>query len=1353
MLEQGSSSQRFPESNLSACTDPLTGLFNRYYLNQVFPQTLEDAEKEDFKVCVFIIDVDDFKHVNDTYGHLAGDEVLKSVSEVFKKCVREDDVVIRYAGDEFIVLSKRLDSKLASVIGDRIVSGVNNNIIKSKDGQKIQVTISGGFAVYPHDGKTQEELIENADQALYLSKQRGKNRISALSEVAMGLVTKKEMLKIFPCRNFIDREVQFDKLKKIWQFSGESNTPVVFIKGEIGIGKSRILQEFDRYASKEDWFCLKVECGQKHTVQPYYVLSQALTRCLKENEVLSRAIYFLSPKEVEALSCIVPSLKEKIGVNASIFDKSIAEDSKELSVNLFKGLRSLFIELSRQNGFFLYFDNIQWLDKAAFELLNYFIEWESGRRLFICGSLCEDDLRKMELPCMEFLSASRKEVNFSVIEMTPFSLEETRNMVVGIFPDIDAKDDFFDSIHSLSKGNPLFIEELLKYLIESEKIFYKNNSWQMAELGGGDIPASLDDVMKRRIKGLDAETKEILVQAALIGEDFQLETLRRLVERNEGYLLELIDRAKQKVIIAETDTPKGFNFLNSYLQKVFYDELTPAQKSGLHNKLGDMFSEGYANNPSAAAGDVLYHYNKADNKSKLTEYSQVLSKHSLELFNPRQLSEYLEILSKEVASQPDANAEEAQIKQLDAEIDDEALAQIAELIKLIFAAVKNINLYPPLNRIREESGKRVYEQFMEMLKSAQNLTFSEVEKILLVNGRRIPLKEEKKTVVGDFIALMIELDIKALQILHAVNEKELIDFLNILAREPDETRSRGGILVLLKEKEISNIKINVADYGQLAMRNVKQAAKEKLVSMVLMDFLSGKTSSSSVDKNAVLRLLQSAPDEMAENIIKTAATAGSTGQKAKIIAENIGNLGAHILPGGWAAYKDDLAKLLKNLNADMRNEVVSFAQNSIDQRMNIIKEVVGNFSDEEIIEMITSGYSSDKMSLLNMRELMNKLVFDDQKKARVLDKLEHELRKMGIEESEISFITQKEYKAQSLEDRMQTLLNLPPALYSNVGIDDVKTLIKDLTSLPKKDNLSKLIAHFLAQLENALPESRSVLFDLIAFSLSLFSCDTDEFDALFAEIIETYARYVMEEKSRDNYDLLLKGVQISISWVIVSTKNMISVKRWIIRNRFSCLNRLLENLFKLTATEAESGESAQTKEIKSLAANFLQLPFVTELVNILINELADPSLEYIVIIEDMLARFGRPALRALIVSSMEEEKIFSPFEGYIYQRKIVNIFKKTGEPAVEEIIGYLNKEYDVRKLAVLIRFLGELKSDKIAEALKPFLIHKDYNVKEELVAALGKIGGVKSKNMLIQIKRDKDRRISVLAATELKKFK
>ena len=115
---------------------------------------------------------------------------------------------------------------------------------------------------------------------------------------------------------------------------------------------------------------------------------------------------------------------------------------------------------------------------------------------------------------------------------------------------------------------------------------------------------------------------------------------------------------------------------------------------------------------------------------------------------------------------------------------------------------------------------------------------------------------------------MIELDIKALQILRAVNEKELNDFLRILAQEPDETRSKGGILVLLKEKEISNIKINVADYGQMAMRSVKQAAKEKLVSMVLMDFLSGKTSSASVDKNAVLKLLQSAPDELAGNIIK-----------------------------------------------------------------------------------------------------------------------------------------------------------------------------------------------------------------------------------------------------------------------------------------------------------------------------------------------------------------------------------------------------------------------------------------------------------------------------------------------------
>ncbi|MCG2710896.1 MAG: diguanylate cyclase [Candidatus Omnitrophica bacterium] len=1353
MNEHGSFSHNFAEEKRAADIDPLTGLFNRYYLDQIFPESLKNAEKNNLELCVFIIDIDDFKHINDTYGHLAGDAVLKSVAEIFNHSVRDDDVVIRYAGDEFIILSKEVGYKLASIIGERIITGINRNIVERKDGEKIHVSISGGFAIYPYDGTLEEELIENADRALYLSKQKGKNRISAVNEVTRGIVAKKEMLRIFPCRKFIGRQAQIAMLKKAWQNSSAAKTPLVFVKGEMGIGKTRIIKEFDKDVSKEGAMCLKVECQPKHIEEPYYSIAQALGKYFKKNEVFFNAVYFLSPQEVEALMYIIPSLRESLKSDPKAFHTGFNAEDKELSINLFKALRNLFIEISRQNGLLLCFDDIQWLDKATFELLNYFIEWESGRKLLICGCLCEDELKNVSSPCLDFLSNPKKTVNLSLIEIPCFSLEQTKELVGNIFSNIDAENNFFESIHSLGQGNPLFIEELLKYLIESETIFYKDKKWQMNVLKNVDIPASLDEIMKRRIKGLDSETKEMLAQAALIGEDFHLETLRGLVEKNEGYLLELIDRAKQKFMIMEADKAKGFNFNSSYLQKAFYNELTFAQKNGLHNKAGKVISELYARNPSAAAGDLLYHYNMADNKAKLKEYNQILTKNSLALFNPRQVDDYIEILSGELAHESGQKVSQPQIKQITAEIDAEALSQIGDLIKLIYNAVKNMGLYPPKNRIREESIKRVYEQLLEMLKSGQSLTFSEVEKILLINGRRIPLKAEKKAVISNFVSSMIELDVKALQFLPSLEETELVEFLNIFAEEPDSIRTRGGVVVLLKEKGINNIKINVADYGQMAMSSVKHPVKERLISMVLTDFLTGKASSANVDKNAVLNLMQSVPEEVAANIVKVAGKASSSAEKAKIITESIGNLGEQILPGGWTDYKNELVKLLKNLNAETRNEVVLIAQDSKDPKMDIIKEVVAKFSDDEIIEMIISGYSHDKTNLLNMRELVNKLIFDDARKNKILTKLEQELRKKGLEESEISFITQKDYKSQALEDRLQGLLNLPAALYPDMGIDNVKKLIEDLASLPKKSDFNKLISQFLRQMQEAAFKDRAVLFDLSMFSLSLFTCDTDEFDELFCKIIEVYTGYVTKENNRDNYKLLLEGVQGIINWVISSTKSAISVKRWVMRKRFSCLNRLLESLFKFAALKAGQEQPPQDKELRNLVANFLQQPSNIEIIDILINELKDSSAEYIEMIEDMIVRFGPKALRVLILSSLEEEKMFDPFESYIYQRKIVNILKKMENIAVEEIISYLSKEYDIKKLLVLIRFAAEFKNDKIIEALKFFLTHQDNNLKEELILALGKIGTQKSKALLTQMKSDKDRKIACLAASEIKKFK
>ncbi|WP_310832749.1 sensor domain-containing diguanylate cyclase [Paenibacillus pedocola] len=151
-----------------AMTDLLTGLTNRRALDISINQWI--AARVPFSVIV--LDVDKFKFVNDTYGHLAGDEVLKSVAEILTASIRPGDICARYGGEEFVLLLPRTKPDHAYTVAERI----RKTLEKSEVPLPIKVTSSQGIAHYPTHGRTREELLGHADEALYSAKHTGRNR-------------------------------------------------------------------------------------------------------------------------------------------------------------------------------------------------------------------------------------------------------------------------------------------------------------------------------------------------------------------------------------------------------------------------------------------------------------------------------------------------------------------------------------------------------------------------------------------------------------------------------------------------------------------------------------------------------------------------------------------------------------------------------------------------------------------------------------------------------------------------------------------------------------------------------------------------------------------------------------------------------------------------------------------------------------------------------------------------------------------------------------------------------------------------------------------------------------------------
>ncbi|MBW2431394.1 MAG: diguanylate cyclase [Deltaproteobacteria bacterium] len=155
--------------------DPLTGLYNYRYLQTCLDEEIERSRRYGHKFFILMIDADHFKDINDTYGHLFGDHVLKKIGELILRELRSTDRLFRYGGEEFLVIMNELSkTEVVNVVSRQMASIRNHTFIH--EGQKAKVTVSMGGAFFPEDAENKVNLIKTADQALYRAKDAGRDR-------------------------------------------------------------------------------------------------------------------------------------------------------------------------------------------------------------------------------------------------------------------------------------------------------------------------------------------------------------------------------------------------------------------------------------------------------------------------------------------------------------------------------------------------------------------------------------------------------------------------------------------------------------------------------------------------------------------------------------------------------------------------------------------------------------------------------------------------------------------------------------------------------------------------------------------------------------------------------------------------------------------------------------------------------------------------------------------------------------------------------------------------------------------------------------------------------------------------
>lgn len=165
-----------------AITDELTGLHNRRHFYDEFQRDLMRAERHGRPLAVLVIDVDRFKDINDILGHQVGDEILRQIASVLRQLTRSSDVVARIGGDELGILLYEADTPQARALAERLCEAVRNHSYEAIGKHaEVQPTLSIGLACFPADGRDVKTLLASADNALYLAKDLGKDRVEYLA--------------------------------------------------------------------------------------------------------------------------------------------------------------------------------------------------------------------------------------------------------------------------------------------------------------------------------------------------------------------------------------------------------------------------------------------------------------------------------------------------------------------------------------------------------------------------------------------------------------------------------------------------------------------------------------------------------------------------------------------------------------------------------------------------------------------------------------------------------------------------------------------------------------------------------------------------------------------------------------------------------------------------------------------------------------------------------------------------------------------------------------------------------------------------------------------------------------------
>ena len=578
---------------------------------------------------LLIIDVDHFKLINDTYGHLQGDDALLEMADILRGSLRGYDVPARYAGDEFVALLPDTPVDGAREVADRVSAAVRGHAFRVRGkNAALPITVSIGVASFPEHGGDYDTVFTAADRALYRVKRQGRDGAAIASST--GEDPGHLPLSI---ERFVGRVEELRSLVRFLDDGSIGKPRVVALSGEAGVGKSTLIKQLEPEVRLRAGSLVTGRCQEADVQPPYAPWAEVINAIRRLDRVPIRAW--------GELSQLVPALAadasgDKSGGSRYALLEEIAEYIRIAATN-----RPLVIVL----------DDMQWADSASWDTLEYLIPQLESERLLICLTIRAEETYGETLERRRRLS--RNEL-FHELVVSRLTRDELKQWIEAAFHRQDVGREFLAFLYRHTEGNPLFVVQVLRTLVDEGAIWYTGERWEWRPVSELRLPVGVADLISRRLSRLSPESHAILTAAAVIGREFDIDLAIDAGAGTEDELLDAIDEGvKASVLQAAADRGGDrYSFQHVKMAEVLRESVNPRRLKKIHESVARAIER---RTPDAIA-EIATHYDQGGVAGKAYEYSLQAADRAKSVYAHQEATEFLRVAERN-ADTPAALAE------------------------------------------------------------------------------------------------------------------------------------------------------------------------------------------------------------------------------------------------------------------------------------------------------------------------------------------------------------------------------------------------------------------------------------------------------------------------------------------------------------------------------------------------------------------------------------------------------------------------------------------------------------------------------------------------------------------------